>query len=808
MAGIPEALAATLSQHYRIERELGRGGMATVYLAHDLKHRRDVALKVLHPGIAQTLGPSRFLREIETAARLTHPHILPLHDSGEAAGFLYYVMPYVTGESLRARMTRERQLPVEEAVRITCEVGAALDYAHRHGVVHRDIKPENILIEDGHAVVADFGIARVSRVQPGEETLTHAGVVIGTPAYMSPEQASGEIDLDGRSDIYSLGCVLFEMLAGRPPFTGGGPAMFLSHITEEPPSIRSLRPGVPLVVDQAIRRAMAKSSRERFATAKDLTTSLERTREKELVNRLRAQRDQRGFPKWLRRRSPLLWFAIAALLLPIGYGALSPWIGGSRGAPGSAPRSIVVVPFGAGGDVNDRYFAEGIGEELSNVLASVNGLRVISTSAAALKDSNPDHLALARTLGAETVLRGTVRRAGGQIRVAPQLVDARDGSVMWGKTFTADSARVFDLQDEISRSVLSALRLRLGRDGGSLGRRPTEDLEAYDLYLRGRYFWTRRTVDAVRQSVGHFERAIARDSTFALAWAGLADAYILLGSPEYAGMLPAEAMPKARESARRALALDDGLAEAHASLANVLENYDYDFAGAEREYRRALELDPRYATAHQWYAFLLAAHGRLDEASGHMQEALELDPLSGVLLSSQGRLLYFRRDFDSSVAQYRRAIELDSTFITARIGVGMALQGGGRYREAIGELQKVVSMTGGRHPVAYPLLGHALARAGMREEAQKILDGMLAREKSSYVPPEFIALVAIGLGDKDRAFTYLEKARRARSSLLVYLKVDPFVDPLRGDPRLAEMGRAIGLPMDASTSMSSAKHAP
>src|SRR5687767_1337076 len=245
--------------------------MATVYLAHDLKHRRDVALKVLHPAIAQTLGPSRFLREIETAARLTHPHILPLHDSGEAAGFLYYVMPYVTGESLRARMTRERQLPVEEAVRITCEVGAALDYAHRHGVVHRDIKPENILIEDGHAVVADFGIARVSRVLPGEETLTHAGVVIGTPAYMSPEQASGEIDLDGRSDIYSLGCVLFEMLAGRPPFTGSGSSMFASHITEEPPSVRALRPGVPVVVDQAIKRAMAKRSGERFATAKDLT---------------------------------------------------------------------------------------------------------------------------------------------------------------------------------------------------------------------------------------------------------------------------------------------------------------------------------------------------------------------------------------------------------------------------------------------------------------------------------------------------------------------------------------------------------
>ena len=795
---IPTPLADALAGHDRIERELGTGGMATVFLPSDIKHRRDVAVKVLHPALAATVGPDRFLREIEIAARLTHPHILPLHDSGDLGGFLFYVMPFVSGESLRVKLAREKQLPVDDAVRIACEVAAALDYAHRHGVVHRDIKPENILIEDGHAVVADFGIARAARPE-GEQNLTRAGIVIGTPAYMSPEQATGETTLDGRSDIYSLGCVLYEMLTGRPPFTSSGPALFTSHLTDEPPPARSIRAAVPEAVDAALRRALAKRPADRFATAKELAEAIGRSREKQLVERIRTRGSSKVVRRWLfRRRSrALLLVAVLALLLPIGYGFLSPlWSGRRLSGHGAAPRSIVVVPFqDQGGDPGDRYFAEGMAEELSNALTKVEGLRVIARGAGSRADTSPDAVMLARAHDAETALRGTVRRAGGRIRVATQLVDARDGSVIWGETFTADSAKLFELQDEISRAVVRALRLRLGAGAGTLVRRPTADLEAYDLYLRGRWFWNRRTVDGLRQSVSFFERAIARDSTLALAWAGLADAYILLGSPEYAGMLPSDAMPKGRAAAERALALDDELAEAHASLANVLENYDYDFAGAEREYLRAIEIEPRYPTAHQWYAFQLAAHGRFDESLAHMRQALELAPLDGVLQTSYARVLYFRRDFEASLAQYRKAIELDSTFITARIGYGMALQGAGRYADAVAELQRVAEMTGGRHPIVYPLLGHALARAGQRSEAERILAGMRQRERTGYVPPELIALVAIGLGDRDLAFRYLGKAREARSSLLIYLKVEPFIDPLRGDPRLAPLGRSIGLPM-------------
>src|SRR5438477_3629786 len=512
MAELLARLRGALADRYAIERELGHGGMATVYLAHDLKHSRSVAIKVLRPELAAALGAERFLREIEIAARLTHPHILPLHDSGEATGFLYYVMPYVEGESLRDRLRREPQLPVEEAVRIAREVATALSHAHAHDVVHRDIKPENIRLSGGEAVGADFGIARAI-VAAGAETLTDTGLAVGTPGYMSPEQATGAMQLDGRSDVYSLGCVLYEMLAGHPPFLGTtAREMLAGHSVRGVPPLRTIRPELPPALERVVLKALAKSPADRFATATAFSEALTRA----------------GAPPPFARRAarPALFAAAGVTALVAGYVLLTR----PPSSSDEPSQSIAVLPFkNIGGDVSNEPFSDGMTDEITTALGKVEGLRVAARSVAfRFKGKNVVPEEIGRQLHVLYVLDGGVRMGGNRRRVSAQLINVARGNEIWSEEYDRDARDrdVFAVQDEITRAIVAALRVHLsGPTSPALAKRSTGSPEAHDLYLQGRYFFAKRDSANLRKARDYFERAIQKDASYAVAWSGLSDAY-------------------------------------------------------------------------------------------------------------------------------------------------------------------------------------------------------------------------------------------------------------------------------------------
>src|SRR6185437_459530 len=486
MAGI-DPLAQVLADRYVVERVLGAGGMATVYLAQDRKHRRPVALKVLHPHLAANLGPERFLREINIAASLQHPHIVPLYDSGQANGNLYYVMPYVDGESLRQRMERERQLPLEDALRLTRAMAAALDYAHRHGVVHRDIKPENVMLHDGEAMVADFGIAK-ALTAASDVSLTQTGMAMGTAAYMSPEQAMGEPEIDGRTDIYSLGCVLYEMLAGQAPYTGPtAQAIIARSITEAAPPLRSVRAAVPDWVEQAVHKAMAKDPAERFSTATQFSQALG---------------------------------SVGVASTPPGTARATPAAGAA------APKSIAVLPFvNMSADPENEYFTDGMAEEIINALTKIQRLRVAArTSSFAFKGKNVDVRTIGEQLNVSAVLEGSVRKAGAKLRVNAQLVSVNDGYHLWSERFDRELEDVFAIQDEIAGSIVRALRVVLSdQEKRAIENAPRVDVEAYDYYLRGRQYHHQFRRAGIQFARRMFERALDIDPNYALAHAGAAD---------------------------------------------------------------------------------------------------------------------------------------------------------------------------------------------------------------------------------------------------------------------------------------------
>ena len=567
MSDAQASLTSTLADRYTIERILGQGGMATVHLAEERKHKRKVAIKVLKHEFAASVGAERFLREIGIAAQLSHPHIVPLIDSGESDGSLYYVSPYIPGGSLRDRLNRQNKLPVDEALRIIHEVGTALDYAHRNGYVHRDVKPENILFADDHALLADFGIAHVCL--PEGESLTLAGLALGTPEYMSPEQASGETEIGIPGDIYGLACVFYEMLAGEPPLRGASArATMAKQVTERARPLRALRPDAPSGFDRVLETALAKDPSQRYQTVDDFCNALDRGRSE--ANRP---------------------FSVTT-------------------------RSIAVLPFvNASPDPDNEYLSDGITDELINALAKVEGLRVASrTSVFALKGKAQDVRAIGALLEASEVLEGTLRRSGENLRITAQLTSTEDGQLMWSERYDRKLDDVFAIQDEIARTIVTKLvATSLADVATPPADHHTDNVVAYGLYLRGRYAWNKRTSEDVTEGIKYFEQAIAADPAYALAYTGLADSYAL--HIDYRNVPVHEGFEKAKFYARKAIELDDTLAEAHASLAWSLFIYDWDWNGAAREFRRAIELDPRYATAHQWYAFMLASQGKLEEAA-------------------------------------------------------------------------------------------------------------------------------------------------------------------------------------------------
>jgi len=772
-------LHALLAGRYRIERELGHGGMATVLLAHDLKHDRPVALKVLHPALAATIGPERFEREIKLAARLQHPHILTVLDSGvsdagtatEGARYYWFTMPYVEGESLRDRLERETQLPVEEALRLAGMAAQALEYAHQHGVIHRDIKPENLLLtKGGDLLLADFGVARAT--EGGDQRLTETGMAVGTPAYMSPEQCTAGSPLDARTDVYALGSVLYEMLTGEPPFTGPtAQAVIAKRMRGEVPNIRTVRPAVSEAVEGTVRKTLAPLPADRFATMTELRVTLE------------GLRTGGGAGA---RRLPGRTLAVAGaamVVLLVGAGALLLARGRDGQHAASLPTSAAVLPFSDLSPAGDQgYFSDGLTEELTITLGRIPGLRVIARSSAfQFRGANVDVREVGRRLRVGAVLEGTVRRSGNRLRVSAQLVNTRDGYELWSDSYDRDLADVFQVQEEIARAIGAALSVRLaGGSDSSLRRPPTRDLEAYDLYLKGRFAWHQRTEASLLEAVRYFDQAVARDSTFSRAWAGLADATVLL--PIFSAVAPAQAWPRAKTAAERALALDRSSTEAYASLAYGTMLYEWDWPAAERWFRLAIAADSMYPIAHHWYADFLAGRGRFAESLVEMRRAHELDPLSRITGTELGWIYYLLRrptEADSTLAEVLR---LDPSYAHAHLLLGMLRLSEGRHQEAIHALRRSTEL-GGSIALGEGALIAALAASGDRKAARAELDALTRRARSEFVSPFAFAVAHAWLGDLDRAFHYVDKGIKERDGLFPEGFFDPLLDPLVPDSR-------------------------
>jgi len=808
-------LHAALAGRYTIERELGRGGMATVFLGRDLKHHRAVAIKVLRPELAAVLGAERFVREIEIAAGLTHPHILPLHDSGEADGFLYYVMPYVEGESLRDRLNREKQLPIEDAAQIAREVASALSYAHSHNVVHRDIKPENILLLSGQAVVSDFGIARGISAAGGEK-LTATGVSVGTPIYMSPEQAAGRGPVDGRSDIYSLGCVLYEMLAGEPPFTGPTTeSVRHQHFVAEPPRVTAMRGTVPASIEAVIRCALAKAPADRFATAAQLAEALAQPAAP--VQALVA-----GPTPAVRRvrRMVALGAATVAAVVVIGGVARGIW----RARPnGSAVQSLAVLPLASlSQDSTQAYFADAMTDLMITHLARSPYLRVTSrTSTLRYRGGQKTIPEIGRELNVDLVVEGTVVREGQRVRITAQLIRAPTDEHVWANSFERDFSDVLALQRDVAQAIAQQIGVKLAP--WQTAAAPAANPQAQEEYLRGIYYYG---LGDMMKSAEALERAVMLDPDHALAYAALARTYYFIAF--FGDRPPKEAFQRMEEAATKAIEKDPTLASAHGSLALVKLHRDWDWSDAEQHFRRALELNPSNADIHHDYAHFLLVMRRDRESVAETERAVALDPFNPMLNACLGWHRLFAGQYDEAIGAATRALQIQPANFWARMNLGWAYEQKAMYSEALEQFkqaskQKPMSMdmsspmeqTGMQNQMSPQMsaeaariaatradlvvlatasLGHALGLAGDRQGARAVLDRLLRQRAHAYVSPYDIALVYAGLGEKDQALDWLQRAYQERSSLLVFAPREPRLAPLRSEPRFAALMREFALP--------------
>jgi len=746
-------LRASLADRYTIERELGAGGMATVYLAHDIRHDRDVALKVLKSDLAESLGRERFLREIRLAARLNHPHILSLHDSGDADGFLYFVMPLMQGQTLRDRMSEEGQLPVDVAVRLVQEIAEALDYAHRHDVVHRDIKPENILLHEGHALVADFGIGKavVAAAASGATTLTQVGVTVGTPAYMSPEQAAGD-EIDGRSDLFALGCVMYEMLTGEPAFTGPTvQAVIAKRFHFTPPSVSATRSAVPTGVSHTIERLLERDPAARMSSGALVVTAL---REQD---------------------------APAAQM--------------ARQTAQPAEQSVAVLPFAnMSANVDDGYFADGITEEIINLLAQLKGLHVAArTSCFAFKGKDEDLRVVGEKLGVKHILEGSVRKAGSHVRITAQLINAADGYHIWSERYDHDLVDIFALQDDIANSIAKKLQLSLldapNRDVTRTGLR---NVEAYELLLKGRVLLRQRG-PATLDALACFQRAVALDPELVEAHALLADAYRLIW---IYGMAPAsETIPQARAAIACALALDSDDPQALSTLSNIASSYDLDVERCLALADRVLAREPLRVETLCERGFVVALRRdsspeSLAKAIHHIRTARGADPLNAWAAAIESMSLACIGNYEDAVREAQHAVALDPLAFTGRWALVWTLAVIGKDDEAITAATEALLMSG-RHPRILADVAAIHARRGETRAALEILEELRGRAAAGFVEHSVLGAVAASSGLMAEARALVARGIAEHEVFWQFAK-SPAWAPFRADSEGAAMLHALG----------------
>ena len=763
----PDELIGRTHASYRIVSRLGAGGMGEVYKAHDSKLERDVALKLL-PRDVDTDRLRRFHAEARTVSSLNHPHILVIHDFGDLDGRPFIITELVEGETLRQRLERGA-LPVGEAVAIATQIASALVAAHARAIVHRDIKPENVMVRpDGYVKVLDFGLAKLVGLAAHATTVstvaTEAGMLLGTPHYMSPEQAEGKA-VDERSDVFSLGVILYELATGSRPFTGDNYVSVLSSILRDTPApIAELNPALPLDLSRIVRRCLAKDRYRRYQSAADLRSDLA-----ELERSVGA-----GEPR------------VAA---PVARSSHKRHADSAAGID-----SLAVLPFvNAGGDPETEYLSDGLTESLINRLSQIPNLRIVPRSVAFRhKGPDVDPNKAGRQLKVRTVLTGRVLQRGQALHVQVDLVDVRQQAQLWGERFVRDLSDILTVEDEIAGAIVDKLRVKLtGEERDLLGRRHTENTEAYRLFLKGRYYWGKRTRPNLQKSMGYFEQAIASDPGYALPYTGLADAYVVLSV--FDAGVPKDYLSRAKAAARRALEIEPDLPEAHAELALTWACLDRDWDAAEEAARIAVTRGPGYWLGHDHYAFLLAAQGRVEEALTEVRRGQALEPLSLVVHHHVAWVCLLARRYDEAIAECRSAIEMDATFPMAHLWMGVSLSQKGMHDEAIASLDEAVMRMGGVG-IGVGAAAHAYAMAGRSDEARRRVAELQDGRTTRYVEPYGIALGYAGLGDRDGAIEWLEHAYREHSFwLTAWAKVDPRLDILRDDSRFQDLLRRLGL---------------
>lgn len=757
--------------HYRIISKIGAGGMGEVYLAEDTKLDRKVALKILPSVFAEDAeGLSRFVREAKAASALNHPNIITIHEINEFEKTHFIATEFIDGEMLSDRLLKD-ELTIEEALDIAVQTVSALLAAHEAGITHRDIKPENIMIRrDGLVKLLDFGIAKLccgddSELDPEGATKvlfnTKAGLILGTAAYMSPEQARGK-EIDSRTDIWSFGCVLYQMLTRKQPFQGETMTDVLANIIyQEPVSILAHRNEAPAELERIVSLTLDKNKNERYQAASELLNDLKQLQTRLLID------------------SELIRSAVMENITQI---QMSPFVS-----------SIAVLPFfNFSSEKTNDYFSEGLTEEIIMNLSKLKMLKVVARgSAMHYVMEGKSHKQAAEDLGVQYLLEGSVRRQGKQLRITAQLVDTRNESYLWSETYRGTMDDIFEIQEKVASEIVLALEVRLSPgERESLKKRFTENTEAYQLYLQGRFFWNKRSEEGLKTAIKYFEMAIEKDDRYALAWAGIADSYSLLG--EFGNVPRKEIFPKAEAAVNKALEIDDQLAEVHTSLASLHMLKKWDWVSAEKEFKIALELNPNYATAHHWYSNWFLNMGRLKKALEVITRAAELDPVSQAIQKDVGLVLYYDRQYDGAIEMAKKTLELDPNYSAAHRLLSLAYQGKGMYAEAIAENRNWGNLTGNQIETNFAL-AQLYAVSGKRSEARKLLSTVEGERKAIGNLYRGLALVYAALGEGDNTFIMLEKSYDMREEALLNIKVDPKLGRFRSDPRFTALLRKIGV---------------